>query len=210
MFDFFHAILHIDVTLLSWAQEWGSLLYIILFIIIYSETGLVFAPFLPGDSLLFAVGALAANPLFLKLEIIIPLLISAAVLGDTTNYFVGRKMGRQLFEKDGVVLKRRYLQNTEDFFAAKGVWAVSLSRFFPIIRTISPFFAGMSLIPYSRFLILSFLGTLGWVLSFCLAGFYFGQVEVIRKNFTYLVMGIILVSALPLVLNILKSLRKSK
>ena len=209
MMELIHSLLHIDVTLLNWAQQYGSLLYIILFLIIFAETGLVFCPFLPGDSLLFAVGALAANPLFMKIELIIPLLIIAAVTGDSINYLVGRKLGRRLFEKDRFFLRKKYLVSTEEFFQKKGVWAVSLSRFFPIIRTMSPFFAGMSLIPYARFLLLSVIGSIGWVLTFCLAGYYFGQVEIIRKNFTLLVLGIILVSVLPLVINFLKSLKKS-
>ncbi len=208
MMEILQSLLHIDVTLLNWAQQYGNLLYVILFLIIFAETGLVFAPFLPGDSLLFAVGALAANPAFMKIEIIIPLLIIAAIVGDTTNYFVGRKLGRSLFEKDRFFLRKKYLISTEEFFAKKGVWAVSLSRFFPIIRTMAPFFAGMSLIPYSRFLLLSVLGSIAWVFVFCLAGFYFGQVEIIKKNFTLLVLGIIVVSLLPLAINFLKSVRK--
>lgn len=207
--EFIHSLLHIDVTLLSWAQEYGNLLYFILFLIIFSETGLVFAPFLPGDSLLFAVGALAANPLFMKIEVIMPLLIMAAVAGDSTNYFVGRMLGRSLFERDLFFLKKKYLVSTEEFFRKKGIWAVSLSRFFPIIRTIAPFFAGMSLIPYLRFLLLSVIGSIGWVVIFSLAGYYFGQVEIIKKNFTLLVLGIIVVSILPLLLKVLKSYRKA-
>lgn len=210
MLDIIHSLLHIDVTLLKWAEDWGAVLYIILFLIIFAETGLVFAPFLPGDSLLFAVGALAANPLFLKIHFIIPLLILAAVLGDTTNYFAGRKLGRQIFEKERFFLRKKYLVMTEDFFAEKGTWAISLARFFPIIRTIAPFFAGMSLTPYPRFLFLSFIGSVGWVLLFTLAGYYFGQVEIIQKNFTYLVLGIIVVSMIPMAWNLLKALKKTK
>ena len=209
MIELIHSLLHIDVALLNWAQEYGNLLYIILFLIIFAETGLVFCPFLPGVSLLFAVGALAANPLFMKIEIIIPLLIIAAVTGDTTNYFVGRKLGRSLFEKDRFFLRKKYLISTEEFFREKGVWAVSLSRFFPIIRTMSPFFAGMSLIPYARFLTLSIIGSVGWVFIFCMAGFYFGQVEIIKKNFTLLVLGIIVVSLIPLAISFLKTLKKT-
>lgn len=210
MLEFIHSILHIDVTLNMWALSWGPLLYAILFLIIFCETGLVFMPFLPGDSLLFAVGALAANPDFLKIEKIIPLLIAAAVLGDSVNYMMGRRLGRTLFEKNILFLKPKYLRNTEDFFARKGVWAVSLSRFFPIIRTVSPFFAGMSLIPYRKFIALSFLGSVGWVLIFSLAGFYFGRVEIIRQNFTFLVLGIIVVSLAPLALGALKNFRAGK
>lgn len=207
MLDFINSLLHIDVTLIQWASEWGSLLYFILFMIIFSETGLVFLPFLPGDSLLFAVGALAARPDFLKIESIIPLLIIAAVLGDSSNYFIGRKIGRSLFEKDLFFLKKKYLISTEVFFEKKGVWAVSLSRFFPIIRTMAPFFAGMSLLNYKKFLGLSIVGSVVWVFVFTLAGYYFGQIEFIQKNFTFLVLGVIAMSLLPMLANILMSLR---
>jgi len=202
-----NSLLHIDVTLVAWAQNWGTWIYVILFLIIFCETGLVFMPFLPGDSLLFAVGALAANPDFLKLENIIPLLILAATIGDSTNYFVGRKLGRALFEKDMFFLKKKYLKTTEEFFEKKGVWAVSLSRFFPIIRTMAPFFAGMSLLNYRKFLALSFFGSVAWVFIFTLAGYYFGRVEIIQKNFTLLVLGIIGVSLIPMILNVIKALR---
>jgi membrane-associated protein len=207
MLNLIHSILHIDVTLIQWAQDWGPLLYLILFLIIFCETGLVFMPFLPGDSLLFAVGALAAREGFLKIENIIPLLILAAVTGDSVNYFVGRRIGRSLFDKNFLFLKKSYLTSTEEFFARRGVWAVSLSRFFPIIRTIAPFFAGMSLMPYRRFVSMSTMGSVVWVLIFSMAGYFFGQVEFIQKNFTALVLGIIIVSVLPLGVSILRRRR---
>jgi membrane-associated protein len=205
MVEFINTLLHIDATLVTWMHEWGPHLYWILFLIIFAETGLVVTPFLPGDSLLFAVGALSANPDFLKLEIIAPALVLAATLGDSVNYFIGRSFGRSLFERNILFLKKEYLENTEKFYAEKGIWAISLSRFFPIIRTFSPFFAGMSLIPYRKFLGLSFLGSVGWVGIFSLAGYFFGQVEFVQKNFTALVMGIILVSVIPLAINFLKA-----
>ena len=204
MFDLIQAILHIDVTLYQWAQQYGPLLYFILFLIIFCETGLVVTPFLPGDSLLFAVGALSASQNFLKVEHIIPLLIIAAVLGDSTNFFIGKKWGVKLFEKNIFILKQSYLKNTEDFFARKGVWAVSLSRFFPIIRTFAPFFAGLSRMRYRNFIFLSFVGSVAWVFLFVLAGYYFGRIEFVQKNFTYLVMGIVLFSLTPLVISGLK------
>lgn len=167
-------------------------------------------PFLPGDSLLFAVGALCAHPDFLKIENIIPLLIVAAVLGDSTNYLVGRKLGRSLFDKEYFFLKRKYLTSTEEFFEKKGVWAVSLSRFFPIIRTMAPFFAGMSLISYKKFLALSVAGSVGWVFIFTLAGYYFGNVEIIKNNFTLLVLGIIGISLIPMIMNVLVALKSRR
>lgn len=210
MGEFIHAILHIDATLLSWVQQYGYHLYWILFLIIFAETGLVVTPFLPGDSLLFAVGALAANPDFIRLEVIAPLLILAATIGDSVNYFIGRKYGRMVFEKNILFLKREYLESTEKFYAEKGVWAVSLSRFFPIIRTFSPFFAGMSLIPYRKFILLSVAGSVAWVTIFCLAGYFFGQVEIVQKNFTALVMALILIPGIPFVINVLKIYLKKR
>ncbi|MBC7740798.1 MAG: VTT domain-containing protein [Bdellovibrionaceae bacterium] len=199
------SLLHIDVTLILWAHDWGSAIYLILFLIIFCETGLVVTPFLPGDSLLFAVGALAATGEFLDIKLIIPLLILAALLGDTTNYFVGRHWGRKLFEKENFLIKKAYLTKTEEFFEKKGFWAVSLARFFPITRTISPFFAGLSHMNYRRFLTLSVLGTLAWINIFALSGYFFGQIEFVKKNFTYLVMGIIFISVIPFVVTLLKS-----
>lgn len=208
MIDFISSLLHIDITLIQWAEQWGSLIYFILFAIVFCETGLVFMPFLPGDSLLFAVGALAARADFIKLEQIIPLLICAATMGDSVNYFVGQKLGRSLFEKNFFFLKKKYLISTEEFFQKKGVWAVSLSRFFPIIRTMSPFFAGMSLLNYKKFLAFSFFGSIAWISLFTLAGYYFGRVEIIQKNFTFLVLAIILVSLTPMIINVIKIFRE--
>ncbi len=206
MLEIIQSLLHIDVTLMSWAQTYGPQLYLILFLIVFAETGLVVMPFLPGDSLLFAVGALSANPDFLEIEIIIPLLIVAATIGDSCNYFIGKKFGRRLFEKDYFFLKKKYLTRTEEFYQQKGAWAISLSRFFPIIRTFSPFFAGMSLISFKKFLFFSVTGSIAWVNIFVLAGYFFGKVEIIQKNFTLMVLGIIVISVIPIAINILKSL----
>lgn len=210
LINFFHALLQIDVTLFAWAQDYGTFLYVILFLIIFAETGLVFTPFLPGDSLLFAVGALCAKEGFLDIKIIIPLLITAASVGDSLNYHVGKKYGRILFEKDLFFFKKKYLAQTQEFYEKKGIWAISLSRFFPIIRTFSPFFAGLSGIAFRKFFILSVSGSIVWVFVCSLAGFYFGQVEIIQKNFTLLVLGIIAVSMIPIAFNVLKALRAQK
>lgn len=211
MLDFFNIILqafdsviHIDATLLQWAQDLGPYIYLILFLIIFCETGLVVAPFLPGDSLLFAIGAIASASQLIKLEWIIPLLIIAAILGDSTNYIIGKKWGRFLFSKDTFFLKKKYLTDTENFFKKNGTWAVALARFIPITRTIAPFFAGLSQMRYLSFLSFSVMGTLVWINLFVLVGYFFGQLEVIQKNFTYLVFGIILVSLLPIVISTLK------
>jgi len=205
MIEFIQTLLHIDVTLLSLAQEYGTFLYIILFLIIFCETGLVVTPFLPGDSLLFAIGALAASKQIVDLTLIIPLLIFAASIGDSLNYFIGRKWGTQLFTKNILFLNPKYLSKTEEFFEKRGVWAVSLSRFFPIIRTFSPFFAGISQMPYLRFLTLSVLGSVVWINLFTLAGYFFGQIEIIRNNFTVLVLAVVILSLTPLVISVFKA-----
>lgn len=205
MIEFIQTLLHIDVTLLALAQEYGTFLYIILFLIIFCETGLVVTPFLPGDSLLFAIGALAASKQIVDLTLIIPLLIFAASIGDSLNYFIGRKWGTQLFTKNILFLNPKYLNKTEKFFEKRGVWAVSLSRFFPIIRTFSPFFAGISQMPYLRFLTLSVLGSVVWINLFTLAGYFFGQIEIIRNNFTVLVLSIVILSLTPIVISVIKA-----
>lgn len=205
MIEFIQTLLHIDVTLLSLAQEYGTFLYIILFLIIFCETGLVVTPFLPGDSLLFAIGALAASKQIVDLTLIIPLLIFAASIGDSLNYFIGRKWGTQLFTKNILFLNPKYLSKTEEFFEKRGVWAVSLSRFFPIIRTFSPFFAGISQMPYLRFLTLSVLGSVVWINLFTLAGYFFGQIEIIRNNFTVLVLAVVILSLTPIVISVFKA-----
>lgn len=205
MLKLIDAILHIDITLLQWAQEYGPLIYIILFLIIFCETGLVVTPFLPGDSLLFAIGALSASGNFLKIEQIIPLLIIAAVLGDSLNFYIGQKWGIKLFQMNIFLLKPAYLKQTEEFFEQKGVWAVSLSRFFPIIRTFSPFFAGMSRMSYRKFFILSLSGSIVWIFTFVLAGYFFGRIEFVQKNFTVLVLGLILFSLTPIVITAIKA-----
>lgn len=205
MFDLLQSLLHIDVTLLSWAQQYGTTVYFILFCIIFCETGLVLTPFLPGDSLLFAVGALAAGHTFIEVEQIIPLLIIAAVCGDSVNFFIGQRWGIKLFEMKILFLKPKYLKMTEEFFEKKGTWAVSLSRFFPIIRTFSPFFAGISRMKYFRFLTLSVIGSVVWVSGLTMAGYYFGQIELVKKNFTVLVASIVLFSMLPVFFTAIKA-----
>lgn len=207
MLELLESILRIDVTINHWAQQMGPWLYVVLFLIIFCETGLVVTPFLPGDSLLFAVGALsAANPENFKIEILIPLLIAAAVIGDSLNYFIGKKFGRKLFEKDSFFFRQKYLCQTEAFYQKHGGKSVFLARFFPIIRTFAPFVGGLSDMPCRHFIKMSILGSICWILLFVLAGYFFGQIPFIQKNFTYLVMGIVLVSLLPIIIATFKKL----
>ena len=206
MYDFFQALLNIDKTILSWAQHWGLFLYVILFLIIFAETGLIVTPFLPGDSLLFAVGAMAAKATAFDIKILIPLLIIAVLIGDSLNYFIGKKFGRRLFEKESVLFRRSYLLKTELFYSKYGNKAVFLARFFPILRTFSPFVAGISDMKYKTFFTMSFFGSVCWINVFTLAGFFFGQIPVIQKNFTLLVMALVLLPAVPVVIAAFRSI----
>lgn len=207
MLELFESLLRIDITINQWAHQLGPWLYVVLFLIVFCETGLVVTPFLPGDSLLFAVGALsAAKPENFRIEILIPLLILAAVAGDSLNFFLGRKLGRKLFERNSFFFRQKYLHQTEDFFQNHGGKSVLLARFFPIMRTFAPFVGGVSGMPYLRFIKMSFFGSIAWVLIFSMAGFFFGQIPFIQENFTLLVMGIIAVSLLPFVVAVFKKL----
>ncbi len=206
MYDFFQALLNIDKTILSWAEQWGLFLYVILFLIIFAETGLIVTPFLPGDSLLFAVGAMAAKATAFDIKILIPLLIIAVLIGDSLNYFIGKKFGRRLFEKESVLFRRSYLLKTELFYSKYGNKAVFLARFFPILRTFSPFVAGISDMKYKTFFTMSFFGSVCWINVFTLAGFFFGQIPVIQKNFTLLVMALVLLPAVPVVIAAFRSI----
>lgn len=208
MSELIHSILHLDQTLNIWLQLYGSGVYLVLFLIIFAETGLVIMPFLPGDSLLFAAGALCAiNPVDLKIELLIPLLISASLIGDSLNYYVGLKYGRRLFESKhslSFLFSPKYLLATEEFYIKKGLWAVSLARFFPIIRTFAPFVAGLTKMPYKMFLKMSILGSIAWVSIFTTAGYLFGQIPFVQNNFTVLVMGVVGLSLTPFLVGVIK------
>jgi len=203
-----HSVLHLDQTLAFWLQTYGSGVYFVLFIIIFCETGLVVMPFLPGDSLLFTAGALSAiSNEQLKVELIIPLLILGSIFGDSVNYYAGSKWGRKAFEtkhRFSFLFSKKHLYSTEHFYKKKGRWAVALARFFPIIRTFAPFVAGITLMPYKQFLRYSVAGTIVWVSIFTLAGYYFGQIPFIQKNFTALIMGIVAISLAPLAVSFFK------
>lgn len=207
MFDLLQSILHLDVTIQSWAQNYGAYLYVLLFLIIFCETGLVVTPFLPGDSLLFATGALCANGNALDIRIIIPLLMVAALAGDSLNYLFGKKFGRKVFTKDSVFFKEKYLLKTEDFYKKHGTKAVFLARFFPILRTFAPFVAGLGNMLYRTFLWMSLSGTFFWILLFTLAGYFFGQIPIVQKNFTVLVMALLILPAVPIIIAALRPQR---
>ena len=186
----------------------GPILYIVLFVVIFCETGLVVTPFLPGDSLLFAAGAVAAMPNQpLNIVFIIVLLIIAAFSGDNTNYFVGRFLGLKVYEKDYRLIKKKYLIKTHNFYEKHGGKTLIIARFMPIIRTFAPFIAGVGTMKYLRFFSFSIIGNVLWVTLFSLAGYFFGNIPVIRRNFTLAIFGIIFVSLLPMIIAMIRKLR---
>jgi membrane-associated protein len=196
---FIDFILHLDKHLVELLRDFGPWIYLILFLIIFSETGLVVTPFLPGDSLLFAAGALAAidtsNTLTAPLLSLV--LAVAAITGNTTNYHIGKWIGPRAFSGQIRFLKVEYLQRTEAFFLKHGAMTIVLSRFVPILRTCAPFVAGAGRMPYGRFQAYNIGGGLGWVLSLTWAGYFFGNLPIIKENFGVVTIIIIVVSLLP-------------
>jgi membrane-associated protein len=198
---FVDLILHLDDHLVELLRDYGPWIYVILFAIVFAETGFVVTPFLPGDSLLFAAGALAAidtsNTLTAPLLSLV--LVVAAITGNTTNYHIGRWIGPRAFSGQIRFLKVEYLQRTEAFFLKHGAMTIVLSRFVPILRTCAPFVAGAARMPYGRFQAYNVAGGLAWVLSLTWAGFFFGNLPIIKNNFGVVTIIIILVSMLPVV-----------
>jgi membrane-associated protein len=189
-------ILHIDKHLGEIIALYGYWTYSILFAIIFIETGLVVMPFLPGDSLLFAAGAFAATGA-LNVWFLFVLLAAAAIVGDTVNYWVGNRMGPRAFEQDHRFLKRAYLERTQRFYDKHGGKTIFLARFIPIIRTFAPFVAGVGTMRYSKFIVYNVLGGITWTAIFIFAGYFFGNLPIVRDNFGLVVIAIILISALP-------------
>lgn len=193
-------ILHIDQHLVSIVSEYQTWTYLILFFIIFAETGFVITPFLPGDSLLFAAGALIAKgDTGLNIYLMAFLLILAAILGNTVNYFLGAYFGKKVFKPQNRILKLEYYQKTQQFFEKHGAKAIIFSRFLPIFRTVAPFVAGVGRMPLSAYTWYNVVGGLSWIASFLLLGHFFGNIPVVKQNFTLVVVLIILVSLLPAV-----------
>jgi len=202
-------ILHLDVHLVEIFHQYGTLTYAILFLIVFCETGLVVTPFLPGDSLLFAAGALAAGSA-LQIRILLVVLFIAPLLGDQVNYWLGRILGGKLpFSEDARFLKKQYLDKTHSYYEKYGGKTVIIARFVPIVRTFAPFVAGIGKMHYLKFISFSIAGALLWVGSFLLGGYYFGNIPVIKKNFTLTVMAIILISLLPGLIEYLRHRRSA-
>ena len=191
--------LHLDEHLHAVIEAWGPWTYVLLFVIIFCETGLVVTPFLPGDSLLFAAGAMAAlYPEHLGILTLLGLLFVAAVLGDTLNYWIGRQVGPRAFRINTWFLKHENLVKTQAFYEKHGGKTIVLARFVPIIRTFAPFVAGVGRMDYRQFLWFNVLGGFLWVVLCTLAGYFFGNVPVVKENFELVVVGIVLVSVLPI------------
>jgi membrane-associated protein len=204
-------ILHLDRHLFDLCTQYGAWVYAILFVIIFCETGLVVTPFLPGDSLLFAVGSLAAiNALDLPTSIV--LMILAAVLGDTANYWIGNYVGPKVFQKENSrLLNKEYLIRTHQFYEKHGGKTIIIARFLPIIRTFAPFVAGIGSMTYRRFLLFNVVGGALWVLLFIPAGYFFGSVPIVKNNFSLVIIALILIPGIPSVVEVIRmQLRKRK
>jgi membrane-associated protein len=201
IFDLF---LHVDKHLLELVHTYGTWTYGILFGIVFMETGLVVTPFLPGDSLLFAAGALAGAGA-LNIKVVIPLLISAAVAGDNVNYMIGRTVGPRVFHEGNRFFKKEYLYRTHDFYEKHGGKTLVLARFVPIVRTFAPFVAGIGRMHYPKFLAYSVAGGAFWVSLFGLLGYFFGSLPVVKENFSIAVLAIIALSLTPMVIEVWKA-----
>jgi len=197
LLTFIDIFIHLDLHLIWLIQHFGVWVYLIVFIIVFCETGLVVTPFLPGDSLLFGLGALAAIG-DLNVAWLFVLLSSAAIAGDTVNYFIGKYVGPKVFHQDtNRFLKREYLEKTRRFYEKYGGKTIVIARFVPIIRTFAPFVAGIGAMTYSKFIIYNVLGGIAWVAVFIFGGYYFGNLPIVKNNFTLVIMAIIIISVLP-------------
>ncbi len=204
--DFF---LHLDKHLADLMQQYQTSTYLILCLIIFCETGLVATPFLPGDSLLFAAGMLTASTGILNIGLLIVLLIVAAFLGDNVNYFVGRFFGEKVFEIKFLkkLIKREYLDKTQAYYEKHGGKTIIMARFIPIVRTFAPFAAGLGKMNYTRYITFCVVGAIFWVCLLSLAGYFFGNIPIVKNNFEKVILGIIGISVLPIIISYIKSKR---
>jgi membrane-associated protein len=206
----FEVFFHLDSHLNDWAGMLGPWLYLLLFLIVFCETGLVVTPFLPGDSLLFAVGALASiegSPL--SLPLLVGLLFVAAVTGDAVNYAIGCRLGPRVFSRqESRLLNTAHLLRTQRFYERYGGKTIVLARFIPIIRTFAPFVAGIGTMTYPRFALFNVVGGAAWVLSFLLGGYFFGNVPLVKRHFHFVIVAIVILSVLPPIVEYLRSRRR--
>ena len=203
-------VLHLDQHLARWTQEMGGWVYVVLFAIVFAETGLVIAPFLPGDSLLFAAGAIAAlegsplSPVWLVI-----LLSAAAILGDAVNYTVGRRIGPSIFHSStSRLLNRKHLEKTRKFYEKYGGRTIIIARFVPIVRTFAPFVAGIGEMRYARFALYNVTGGIAWVGLFVVAGYLFGNLPIVQRNFHVVILAIIVLSVIPIVVEAWRARRE--
>lgn len=206
---FVDVILHLDLHLRELAQTYGGWVYAFLFLIVFLETGVVVTPFLPGDSLLFVAGTIAAAG-ELNVHVLVLFLIAAAIAGDSLNYAIGRYLGPRVFRfEDSRFFKRAYVDRTHAFFERHGGKAIIIARFVPIIRTYAPFVAGIGAMDYRRFLIFNVTGAVLWVVLLTYAGFFFGNLPLVRNNLTAVILGIIVLSVMPAIIEFWRARRPS-
>lgn len=207
--DFIQIFLHLDKHLSAVIQAYGGWTYLILFLIIFCETGLVVTPILPGDSLLFAIGSFAALGA-LKLEYLLVGLTVAAILGDTVNYAIGHYMGPKVFSRtNSRIFKKEYLDKTHRFYEKYGAKTIIFARFVPIVRTFAPFVAGIGAMSYGKFLTYNVVGGITWICLFVLGGYFFGGLPIVKENFTAVILAIIVISVMPGVIEYIRSRRRS-
>lgn len=205
-------ILHIDQHMVEMVRDYHAWTYAILFVIIFCETGLVVTPFLPGDSLLFVAGAIAAQPnMPITVHLLALIVFAAAVLGDSSNYAIGHFFGRRLFSNpNSKIFKQSYLDKTHEFYKKYGGKTIILARFVPIVRTFAPFVAGMGKMHYYYFMVYNVVGGALWVALFCYAGFFFGDLPFVQQNLKLLIVAIIVISVLPAVVEVIREKMKLK
>lgn len=202
-------IIHVDKYLGAAITAFGPLVYAIIFLVIFIETGLVIMPILPGDSFLFAAGAFSAIN-SLNILLVLTIAAVAAILGDSLNYWIGNKLGRKLFSKEtSKVFNKAHLEKTEKFYDKYGAKTIVLARFMPIIRTFAPFVAGMGKMKYSKFLTYNIIGGVAWVLLLTLAGYYFSNIPFVKNNFSLVIVAIIVISIIPLVYELISKKKKA-
>jgi membrane-associated protein len=214
LINFIDYFIHLDRHLGALIQHFGGWTYLILFFIIFCETGLVVTPILPGDSLLFGLGAFAANPYLkgpLEIEWLLIILGVAAILGDTVNYATGKYLGPKVFHyEDSRFFRKEYLEKTHQFYEKYGGKTIIIARFMPIIRTFAPFVAGIGHMTYAKFVLYNISGGILWIASFLLGGYYFGNFPVVKENFTLVIIAIIIISVMPGLYEYLRQRRLSK
>ena len=209
MMNFIEELLHFDRYIPVIMDNYGVLIYVLLFLIIFCETGLVVTPFLPGDSIIFACGALAAVS-GMNILVLIVIFFSAAILGDGTNYLIGKKLGERLVNSNNRFIKKSYIDKAQSFYEKYGSKAIVLARFVPIVRTFAPFVAGIGNMCYKKFGVFNIIGGTIWVRLFLSLGFFFGNIPVIKNNFSLVTVGIILISLVPVIIEVIKAVSVEK